>query len=80
MQIYLNVFGDQNIGLATIYRTIWECEESVVCINLLKSGQPEHLPPNRISIVIQSAQDKVRTSSLKLTPQFRILNMIVSRI
>lgn len=75
----VNVFRDQNIGRTTIYRTIRECEEGIACMNLPKSGRPQLLPPNRINRLIQSAQDRVGTSSRKLARRFGISHMTVSR-
>lgn len=37
----VNIFKDQNVSFATIYRTIKECQQGIPCVNLPKSERPK---------------------------------------
>lgn len=76
----VNLFRDQNVSQATIYRTIRECEEGIPCTNLPKTGRPHVLAQNRINRLVQSAQDRIGTSSRKLGRRFGVSYKTVQRI
>lgn len=58
-----NKIETNSTGLSTIYITIKECRESLPCINLPKSRRAPVLAPHKVTRPIQSAQDRVGSST-----------------
>ncbi|KAJ8976795.1 hypothetical protein NQ317_014138 [Molorchus minor] len=75
----VNLFRDQNVSQATIYRAIRDCEEGIACINLPKTGRPHVLSQNRVNTLVESAQDRVGISSRKLGLRFGVSYKTVQR-
>ena len=62
----INIFRDQNISPATIYRTISECEQGIPCLNLPKSGRPKSLSETIANRLIEIAKNRVGASYCKI--------------
>ncbi|KAF2886471.1 hypothetical protein ILUMI_19702, partial [Ignelater luminosus] len=66
----VNLFRDQGISPATIYRTIPECEQGIPCLNLPKTGRPKALSTATANRLIQTAKNRVGASNRKLARRF----------
>jgi transposase len=75
----VDIYRDQNISKSTIYRTIKECQEGILCVNLPKSGRPRVLNQLRQGRLIQAAKHKIGISQRKLARRFNVGKTTVFR-
>lgn len=65
----MRIFQNKNISITTIFRTIKDCEQEVLCINLPKSNRPRVLPSEAVNRMLEGAKSwnfsgKVRSAIL----------------
>lgn len=75
----VRLYRGPDISVATIYRTIKDCQEGIPCVNLPKSGRPRILGRAAEGRLVEVVKNKVGTSTRKLARRFHVSRMTVKR-
>lgn len=75
----VNIYENENISRATIYRAIKDCTEGRPCQNLPKSGRPCALNNRRRQALIEATKDTKGISIRKMGRRFHVSHTTVKR-